>query len=85
MSHPVGAHYFSIPKTASTTAREVIKTNPCFHERIQAAQHRSCNGTNPAFIKGEEEEQRATVATIREPCAHFVSVHRHLQHQTIKV
>jgi hypothetical protein len=75
------AAYFAIPKTASTTARTIIKTSPCFSQRIGATQHRNCNGSLPRY---QDPSLLSTIATIREPCSHFKSMFKHIQKQEIR-
>lgn len=73
--------YFAIPKTASTTARSIIKSSSCFHDRIGAVQHRNCNGSDQ---KRFGDDHINTIATIREPCSHFKSMHKHILKQEIR-
>ncbi len=68
-------HFFAIPKTASSTAREVLKASPCFKGSVHPVQHRFCNGSAPRW------SSTVTVATIREPCERFRSMVRHLHRE----
>ena len=73
---PVPVHFFALPKTASSTAREVLK-QPCFKDFVHPVQHRFCNGSSPRW----QADDVITVATIREPCDRFHSMVHHLHLQ----